>query len=248
MPAKRARIDKLLVERGLVGSRDRARQLIMSGEVWAAQRRIDKPGTLVSLDARLEVRGPGMPFVSRGGLKLQAALDHWQLDVSGLVCVDVGASTGGFTDCLLQRGAAQVVAIDVGYGQFAWKLRRDPRVILFERANIRYFSAAVLPRLADFAVVDVSFISLRLVLPTVATLVRPQATILALVKPQFEVGKGRVGKGGVVREAAQHQAAIEAIQDVARGLHLGCRGAYPSPILGPKGNREFFLSFTAPAA
>ena len=245
MAAKRARIDKLLVDRGLVTSRERARRLVMAGDVWVAEQRVDKPGALVALDACLEVRGADIPFVSRGGLKLDGALTHWQIDVRDRVAVDIGASTGGFTDCLLQRGARHVFAIDVGYGQFAWKLRQDPRVTLFERANIRSFAPARLPELAGIAVIDVSFISLRLVLPTAIRLVQPDGIILALVKPQFEVGKGEVGKGGVVRDPAQHQAVVETIRELGVGLGLTCCGAYLSPILGPKGNREFFLYFRA---
>jgi len=244
MPAKRARIDKLLVDRGLVTSRDRARRLVMSGDVWVAQQRVDKPGALVALDAPLDVRGADIPFVSRGGLKLDGALTHWRIDVRDMVAVDVGASTGGFTDCLLQRGARHVFAIDVGYGQFAWRLRQDPRVTLFERANIRGFDASQLPQRADLATIDVSFISLRLVLPTAINLLHTGGIILALVKPQFEVGKGEVGKGGVVRDPAQHQAVVERIREFGVGIGLECRGEYVSPILGPKGNREFFLYFS----
>jgi 23S rRNA (cytidine1920-2'-O)/16S rRNA (cytidine1409-2'-O)-methyltransferase len=246
MAAKRARIDKLLVDRGLASSRERAHRLVMSGEVWVAKQRVDKPGALVAIDAPLEVRGVDIPFVSRGGLKLDGALTHWQVDVGGLVAVDIGASTGGFTDCLLQRGAAHVFAIDVGYGQFAWKLRQDPRVTLFERANIRSFDPSQLPQLGHLAVIDVSFISLRLVLPAAINLLRPGGIILALVKPQFEVGKGEVGKGGVVRDASQHQAVVQAIRDVGASLGLECQGDYPSPIRGPKGNQEFFLYFALP--
>ena len=244
MPAKRARIDKLLVDRGLVGSRERARRLVMAGDVWVAERRVDKPGTLVPAEAPVEVRGSDIPFVSRGGLKLDAALDHWHIEVQGAVAVDIGASTGGFTDCLLQRGARQVFAIDVGYGQFAWKLRQDPRVRLFERVNIRDVDPSILPAPADLAVVDVSFISLRLVLPQVIRLVHPQGTILALVKPQFEVGKGEVGKGGVVRDPTQQQAVVAHIREFGTSLELACHGDFPSPVPGPKGNREFFLYFT----
>lgn len=248
MTAKRARIDTLLVDRGLVTSRERARRLVMSGDVWVASQRIDKPGALVSIDAPVEVRGADIPFVSRGGLKLDGALSHWAIDVHGVVAVDIGASTGGFTDCLLQRGADHVFAIDVGYGQFAWKLRQDPRVTLHERANIRSFTPSQLPRLGDLAAIDVSFISLRLVLATVMRLVRPGGVILAMVKPQFEVGKGEVGKGGVVRDALQQQAVVEGIRELGVALGLVCQGDYPSPILGPKGNREFFLHFTVPAS
>jgi 23S rRNA (cytidine1920-2'-O)/16S rRNA (cytidine1409-2'-O)-methyltransferase len=244
MTAKRARIDKLLVDRGLVTSRDRARRRVMSGDVWVAQQRVDKPGALVALDAPIELRGADIPFVSRGGLKLDGALTHWQIDVRDMVAVDIGASTGGFTDCLLQRGARHVCAIDVGYGQFAWTLRQDPRVTLFERANIRAFDPSNLPQPADLATIDVSFISLRLVLPTAISLLHTGGTVLALVKPQFEVGKGEVGKGGVVRDPAQHQAVVETIREFGVGLGLQCRGHYLSSIVGPKGNREFFLYFS----
>ena len=246
MPAKRVRVDKLLVDRGLVASRDRARRLVMSGDIWVGEQRLSKPSDLVSVDAALEVRGADIPFVSRGGLKLQAALDHWHIDVHGLAAVDIGASTGGFTDCLLQRGARHVYAIDVGYGQFAWTLRQDNRVTLFERANIRGFEPAQLPVALDIAVIDVSFISLRLVLPTAIRLLCPQGIILPLVKPQFEVGKGEVGKGGVVRDPVQHDAVVRAIQDCGIALGLQCHGVCPSPLPGPKGNREFFLHFTVP--
>jgi 23S rRNA (cytidine1920-2'-O)/16S rRNA (cytidine1409-2'-O)-methyltransferase len=244
MPAKRVRVDKLLVDRGLVGSLDRARRLVMSGDVWLGDQRILKPSDLVGIDAALEVRGADIPFVSRGGVKLQGALDHWNIDVHGLVAVDIGASTGGFTDCLLQRGARHVFAIDVGYGQFAWKLRQDARVTLFERANIRAFEPSRLPESVDLAAIDVSFISLRLVLPTAIRLLRSQGRILALVKPQFEVGKGEVGKGGVVRDPTQHESVVQEIKDFGESLGLSCHGVSPSPIEGPKGNREFFLYFT----
>jgi len=243
-PPKRARLDKLLVDRGLVGSRERARRLIMSGEVRVRDQRVDKPGALVPIDAEVELRGADIPFVSRGGLKLEAALTHWQIDVRGVGAVDVGASTGGFTDCLLQRGARHVFAIDVGYGQFAWTLRQDPRVTLFERANIRDFAPEKLPGRAGLAVIDVSFISLRLVLPAVLRLVEPGAIILPLVKPQFEVGKEQVGKGGVVRDPEVRRAAVETVRGYGSALGLIFHGDFPSPILGPKGNQEFFLYFT----
>ncbi|MFN8625409.1 MAG: TlyA family RNA methyltransferase [Candidatus Binatia bacterium] len=244
---KRERLDKLLVDRGLVGSRERARRLIMAGEVWVLGRRVDKPGTPVPADASVDVRGADIPFVSRGGLKLDAALAHWAIDVSGRIAVDVGASTGGFTDCLLQRGVRHVYAIDVGYGQFAWALRRDPRVTLFERANIRDFDPAQLSTLAEVAVIDVSFISLRLVLPTVLKLVVPGGVVLPLVKPQFEVGKGEVGKGGVVRDPERQQAAVDTVREFGATLGVICHGDCPSPILGPKGNQECFLYFTVPS-
>jgi 23S rRNA (cytidine1920-2'-O)/16S rRNA (cytidine1409-2'-O)-methyltransferase len=244
----RARLDKLLVDRGLVGSRERARRLIMSGTVWVRDQRIDKPGALVPIDTELQLRGADIPFVSRGGLKLDAALTYWNIEVQGVLAVDVGASTGGFTDCLLQRGARHVYAIDVGYGQFAWPLRQDPRVTLFERTNIRSFEPAKLPQRAGLGVIDVSFISLRLVLPAVLRLVEPDATILPLVKPQFEVGRAQVGKGGVVRDPDVQRAAVEAVKGYGADLGLICHGDFPSPILGPKGNREFFLYFRVPAA
>lgn len=247
MAAKRERVDKLLVERGVVASRERARRLIMSGAVWTVGQRVDKAGALLPADVALEVRGADIPFVSRGGLKLDAALTYWHLDVHDRVAVDVGASTGGFTDCLLQRGARHVFAIDVGYGQFAWKLRQDPRVTLFERVNARNFSRGNLSQPADLAVIDVSFISLRLVLPAVLELVVPSAIILPMVKPQFEVGKDQVGKGGVVRDAELQQAAVCAVRDCGVALGLGYHGDFPSPILGPKGNQEFFLYFTVPS-
>ncbi len=243
MADKRARLDKLLVDRGLVASRERARRLIMAGEVWASGRRLDKSGALVDVDAALEVRGSDIPFVSRGGLKLDGALTHWGIDVRGLTAVDIGASTGGFTDCLLQRGARRVFAIDVGYGQFAWTLRQDTRVTLFERANVRNFDPSQLPELGQLAVIDVSFISLRLVLPAALKLVGPGAIVLPLVKPQFEVGKGEVGKGGVVRDPDVQRSAVTAVREFGIGLGLICHGDYPSPILGPKGNQEFFLYF-----
>lgn len=248
MQAKRVRLDKLLLDRGLVASRERARRLIMAGEVWVHDQRYDKPGTLVPVDTPVEVRGADIPFVSRGGLKLDAALGHWNIDVQGLVAVDVGASTGGFTDCLLQRGARHVFAIDVGYGQFAWALRRDPRVTLFERANIRDFDPAKLPELAELAVIDVSFISLRLVLPAVIKLVVPGAVVLPLVKPQFEVGRTEVGKGGVVRDPELQKSAVDTVGNCGKVLGLSYHGDCASPILGPKGNQEFFLYFTVPCA
>ncbi len=240
----RARLDKLLVDRGLVGSRDRAQRLILAGQVWVNGQRSDKPSTQLADDVAIEVRGDDIPYVSRGGLKLAGALDHWHIDVAGLVALDIGASTGGFTDCLLQRGARHVIAIDVGYGQFAWSLRNDPRVTLFERTNIRHFDASTLPELAELAVVDVSFISLRLVLPVLVPLLRRPARLLPMVKPQFEVGKGQVGSGGVVRDAALQQAAVDAVAQGALELGMHVIGSTESPLVGPKGNHEFFLNLT----
>ena len=246
MSVARVRIDHLLVQRGLAASRDRARRLIMSGAVRIAERCVDKPGTLVPEDAPVVLEGADIPYVSRGGLKLEAALDHWHIEVAGLTAADIGASTGGFTDCLLQRGAAHVYAIDVGYGQLAWSLRQDPRVTVLERTNIRAVHPEQVSAPVDLVVIDVSFISLRLVLPVAVTLLQPRGTLLPLVKPQFEVGKGQVGKGGVVRDAALHEAAVAAVRDGATALGLACHGVYLSPVPGPKGNREFFLYFTTP--
>lgn len=238
----RERLDKLLVDRGLAGSRERARALIMAGAVRVEGRVIDKAGTLIDVEAPIAVAGGDIPFVSRGGVKLAGALDALGIEVAGRRILDVGASTGGFTDCVLQRGAAAVIAVDVGYGQLAWTLRQDSRVTLIERCNIRHLRADQLPFQPDCAVIDVSFISLTLVLPVVAPLLAPGSVILALVKPQFEVGKGQVGKGGVVRAPLLHVAAITRVRDCATALGLTVLGECPSPILGPKGNREFFLA------
>jgi 23S rRNA (cytidine1920-2'-O)/16S rRNA (cytidine1409-2'-O)-methyltransferase len=235
------RIDRLLVERGLVASRERARRLVMAGAVLVADRPVTKPGAEVAEDADIRLRGPDSPYVSRGGEKLAGALEAFALDVWGTVALDVGASTGGFTDCLLQRGARRVIAVDVGYGQLAWKLRQDPRVVVRERTNARSLEAGMLPEIPDLAVIDVSFISLATVLPAVAAAVKPGGTIVALVKPQFEVGRGRVGKGGVVREPALRAEAVASARAVAERLGLAVRGEAESVLPGPKGNREVFL-------
>jgi 23S rRNA (cytidine1920-2'-O)/16S rRNA (cytidine1409-2'-O)-methyltransferase len=234
------RADRLLVDLGLVPSRERARALIMAGEVVIGDHKVEKAGQL--FDPSLPVRiKEDIPFVSRGGLKLQKALDYFAIDVSGLTAIDVGASTGGFTDCLLQRGAARVYAVDVGYGQLAWKLRQDERVVSLEKTNIRYLEPEALPTLPDMAVIDASFISLDKVLPNTLRLVRPGGMLVALIKPQFEVGKGEVGRGGVVRDPDKHAAVIEAVCGMAASLGLTVHGVVESPITGPKGNREFLL-------
>jgi 23S rRNA (cytidine1920-2'-O)/16S rRNA (cytidine1409-2'-O)-methyltransferase len=238
---KKIRLDRLLVERGLCPSRERARALILSGSVLVGDTAVDKAGALVSPDAPVRVRGEAQPYVSRGGLKLKGALAAFQLAVRGLVCLDVGASTGGFTDCLLQEGAARVIALDVGYGQLAWKLRQDARVTVVERTNIRHADASHIPEAAEFAVIDVSFISLTLVIPAVLPFLRADGAIVALIKPQFEVGRAEVGKHGVVRDPALHHAVVSNLEDFCRGLGLDVRGTCPSPLLGPAGNREFFL-------
>lgn len=244
----RERIDKRLVDEGLVASRDRARRLIMAGAVRVAGRVVDKPGALVDPAAPIDVEGADIPYVSRGGLKLAGALDDFGVDPRGAVVLDVGASTGGFTDCVLQRGARRVIAVDVGYGQFAWQLRNDPRVTLLERTNVRSLGADRLPETPTLAVVDVSFISLQLVLPVIVALLAPGGDIVALVKPQFEVGKGQVGKGGVVRDPQKHAEAVAAVRSCGESLGLECLGECESPIQGPRGNREFFLRFRKPAA
>ena len=228
-------------------SRERAQRLVMAGLVFAGDLRLDKPGMKVAVDGPLEVRGDEHPYVSRGGVKLAGVLDATGLDPTGLVCLDVGASTGGFTDCLLQRGAARVYAVDVGYGQLAWKLRGDPRVVNLERTNARTLTAATLPEPIDLATIDVSFISLRLVLPVVTPLVRPAAPLVALVKPQFEVGKGRVGPGGVVRDPALHAEVLAELRAFAPECSLTVEAEIESPLTGPAGNREFFLVLRIPS-
>lgn len=244
---KRQRLDTLLVERGRVASRERARRLVMAGAVRVGDSVVDKPSALVDPETPVEVDGAENRFVSRGGLKLDAALDVFRTEVKGAFVLDVGASTGGFTDCLLQRGARAVYAVDVGYGQFAWSLRNDPRVTLRERTNVRSLSPEDLPEAPSLAVIDVSFISLRLVLPVVAACIRRGGEILCLVKPQFEVGKGQVGKRGVVRDTGLQQQAVAGIRACGVGLDLHYLATCESPILGPKGNREFFLDFRKPA-
>ena len=237
----RVRIDRLLVERGLAASRERARRLVMTGDVLVGDRPITKPGAEVPADAEVRLRTADSPYVSRGGEKLAGALDAFGLEVRDLVAFDVGASTGGFTDCLLQRGARRVIALDVGYGQLAWKLRHDPRVVVIERTNARHLTPGMLPEAPDLAVVDVSFISLATVLPAVAGVLAPRGTIVALVKPQFEVGRGRVGKGGVVRDPARRAEAVAGVRTAAERLGFAVRGEAESVLSGPKGNREVFI-------
>jgi 23S rRNA (cytidine1920-2'-O)/16S rRNA (cytidine1409-2'-O)-methyltransferase len=229
----------LLVNKGLATSRQRAQATIMSGNVWVDGLPRNKPGSLVSSEAAIEIKGDDLPYVSRGGLKLEAGLRETGVDVSGRVCLDVGASTGGFTDCLLQHGAARVFAVDVGYGQLAWSLRQDPRVTVMERTNIRHMPRDLLDTAVDLVTIDTAFISLKIVVPAVLKFMRPEATILALIKPQFEVGKGQVGKGGVVRDPAQHEQVVSELTNFFKNSGLVTRAVIPSPIRGPKGNREF---------
>jgi 23S rRNA (cytidine1920-2'-O)/16S rRNA (cytidine1409-2'-O)-methyltransferase len=236
--ASKQRLDLLLVELGHFESRERARRVIMAGDVLVDERVIDKPGRTVSTAAKIRIRA--LPqYVSRGGLKLAAALEAFELDVTGMTAVDVGASTGGFTDCLLQRGATRVYAIDVGYGQLAWKLRQDPRTVVLERTNIRHLAALPDGELVDLAVIDASFISLALVLPPTLNLLQSDGQIIALIKPQFEAGKGAVGKGGVVRDAKIHRQVMLQTAGLAQRLDLGVAGISVSPAPGPAGNVEF---------
>ena len=241
------RLDRLLVDLGLAPSRERAQRLILAGDVLVGDRPATKPGALVAADAVLRLRKVPSAYVSRGGEKLAGALDAFGLDVAGQVALDVGASTGGFTDCLLRRGARRVFALDVGYGQLAWTLRQDARVTVLERTNARRLEASMLAEAPDLATVDVSFISLALVLPPVAAVLRPGGSVVALVKPQFEVGRGQVGKGGVVRDPTVRAAAVARIRDEAQTLGLTVRGESDSVLAGPKGNREVFLWLARPA-
>jgi 23S rRNA (cytidine1920-2'-O)/16S rRNA (cytidine1409-2'-O)-methyltransferase len=241
MTSSKKRLDLVLLDQGLISSREKAQALIMAGKVLVDGLRIDKPGTAVHTDAIIVVQNDSADFVSRGGLKLEAALDHIKLDISGKACLDVGASTGGFTDCLLQRGARHVYAVDVGYGQLDWRLRQDPRVTPIERTNIRYLQSNQIPEPVDLATIDVSFISLKIVVPAVIAFLKPRAHILALIKPQFEVGKGQVGKGGVVKEARLRDMVIDDLSRFFRIQGLQCGSLIPSPILGPKGNQETII-------
>lgn len=244
--ATKTRIDLLLVERGIAPSRERARAYILAGRVLVNEQKVDKPGTTVPSDAVVRLLGGNMPYVSRGGLKLAAALEHWQISVEGRACLDVGASTGGFTDCLLQHGAAQVTAVDTGFGQIAMKLRNDPRVRLMERTNARLLEAGALAAPAGeqeltLLVMDVSFISATLVLDAVLEAAPVLTEAVVLVKPQFEAGREYVGKGGIVRDPEAHELAIRKVADCVRGLGWRAVETIPSPISGAEGNKEFLL-------
>src|SRR5689334_19426140 len=239
----RTRLDVALVERGLAETRAAAQRLVMAGLVFSNDRRLDKAGQGVAADTPLEVRGQPHPYVSRGGLKLEKALDHFAIPVQGRIALDVGASTGGFTDCLLQRGAAKIYAIDVGTNQLAWKLRSDPRVVSMEKTNIRNLTREALPGPIGLIVCDVSFIGLRTALPAVLPFAAPGAQLVAPIKPQFEVGKGRVGKGGIVREPALHQEVVDTISSwLADQPGWQVLGVIDSPITGADGNREFLIA------
>ena len=236
---KKIRLDQLVFDLGYTESRERAKTTIMSGLVFVNGQRADKPGMSVSPDVEIEVRGNALPFVSRGGFKLDKALKVFPIDPSGKHCIDCGASTGGFTDVLLQHGAEKVYAVDVGYGQLAWKLRNDERVINLERTNLRYVTEEQIPELLDMAVMDVSFISIKLVLPAVKALLKPDADLVCLIKPQFEAGKDEVGKKGVVRDKAVHEAVVRDILSFAPEIGLSVMGLDFSPIKGPEGNIEY---------
>ena len=239
--ALRNRVDMLVVERGLADSREKARRLILAGEVLVDEALVDKPGSMVRADAEIRLRRPQKTFVGRGGEKLQGALDGLGVDPAGLRVLDVGASTGGFTDCLLQRGALAVTALDVGKGQLDWKLYSDPRVRVIEGVNARYLDSKDFPEPFDLATLDLSFISLTKVLPAVVPLVKPEGVLLMLVKPQFELRPEDIERGGLVRDEAKHREAIAGVARAAEGLGLRVEGIVPSPIRGATGNQEYFL-------
>lgn len=240
--ARKERLDRVLMVQGLVSSRETAARTVLAGGISVDGVIVDKPAKLVPLDAKIKVVQPAL-FVSRSGEKLAAALDAFHIDPRGTIGLDVGCSTGGFTDCLLQRGATRIYAVDVGYGQFEWRLRQDSRVVLLERTNIRYVDRTAIPEPIDLAVIDVSFISLTLVLPAVVHLLNKTAKVVALVKPQFEVGKGQVGRGGIVRDDPQREAVTKKVIACAAHLGLQLKGILDSPVIGRKGNREILVGF-----
>ncbi|MDE6108382.1 MAG: TlyA family RNA methyltransferase [Oscillospiraceae bacterium] len=233
------RLDLLLVEQGLVESRQKAQALIMAGQVYVKDQKVDKAGAPTDPDAPIEVRGEGLRYVSRGGLKLEKAMATWPITLEGCTCADIGASTGGFTDCMLQNGAGKVYAVDVGYGQLAWKLRSDERVVTLERTNARYLTSEQIPDMLDFFSVDVSFISLSLILPPLRSLMKESGQGVCLIKPQFEAGKEKVGKKGVVRDRAVHLEVLEHFLDHAKAAGFSVLGLTFSPIRGPEGNIEY---------
>ena len=241
---KKERLDVLLVKRNLAASREKAKAIIMSGIVYVDGQKEDKAGTTFPEEATIEVRGHTLPYVSRGGLKLEKAMKNFGVELEGKVCMDVGASTGGFTDCMLQNGAVKVYSIDVGYGQLDWKIRSDPRVVVMERTNIRYVTPEQMGEPLDLSVVDVSFISLKLVLPVIKTLLKPTGQVLCLIKPQFEAGKEKVGKKGVVREKSTHKEVLDNFVALADELQFKILGLTFSPVKGPEGNIEFLGHLT----
>lgn len=243
---KKQRLDQMLVDRGLAENRTRAQALVLAGNVFSGERRLDKPGTPLNPDIPLEVRGRDHPWVSRGGLKLVHALEVFGLSPAGAVCIDVGASTGGFTHVLLEHGAARVYAVDVGHGQLAWRLRQDERVVVLERTNARHLTAEHIPEPIDWVVCDASFIGLATVLPAALALTRPGARLVTLIKPQFEAGRAHVGKGGVVRDPSVHEAVCQRVKEWVEGQGWLVQGIVESPIKGPEGNVEFLLSAQRP--
>ena len=244
MADKKERLDILLVDRGIITSRERAKTSIMAGKVFVDGRRVDKAGEKVPVTANIEYKGEKLPYVSRGGLKLEKAMKNFPITLEGKVCMDIGASTGGFTDCMLQNGASKVFSIDVGYGQFAWKLRTDERVVCMERTNIRYVKPEDLGELVDFASIDVSFISLKKIMPATVELLKDNGEVVALIKPQFEAGKEKVGKKGVVRDIEVHKEVVFGIIDYLLEHNLNVLGVSYSPIKGPEGNIEYLVYFT----
>ena len=241
---EKTRLDAALVERGLCTGRDRAKGVIMAGQVYVNRQKADKPGMTVSPQDEIELRGDQLAYVSRGGLKLEKAIKEFDLRLQDLICADIGASTGGFTDCLLRQGAKKVFAIDVGYGQLDWKIRSDPRVVVMERTNIRYVTPEQLGEPLNLSVVDVSFISLKIVLPAIKALLKPTGQVLCLIKPQFEAGKEKVGKKGVVRDPQTHQEVLDQFVALAHELHFKILGLTFSPVKGPEGNIEFLGHLT----
>ena len=235
------RLDKLIVEKKLASTRQKAQALILAGQVLVGSHRADKSGTMIPIDSEITIKGQDCPYVSRGGFKLAKGIEYFSIDPASLICADIGASTGGFTDCLLQNGARKIYAVDVGYGQLDWKLRQDDRVIVKERTNARHLTPKDFDEPINLAVIDAAFISLKLLIPPLLPLFASEISILALIKPQFEVGKGKVGKGGVIRDPDLHQQVIEDILSFTADLNLTSMGTTESPILGPKGNKEFLV-------
>ncbi|MGN2369434.1 TlyA family RNA methyltransferase [Clostridium cagae] len=244
MAEKKERLDILLVEKGIITSRDRAKACIMEGKVFVDGQRVDKAGEKVSIIANIEYKGAKLKYVSRGGLKLEKAMKSYDISLEDKVCMDIGASTGGFTDCMLQNGAKKVYSVDVGYGQFAWKLRTDERVVCMERTNIRYVTLEDIGEPLDFASIDVSFISLKKIMPATLGLLKNTGEVVALIKPQFEAGREKVGKKGVVREISTHKEVVYGIIEFLKNENLNILGVGYSPIKGPEGNREYLVYFT----
>lgn len=244
MAGKKERLDVLLVEKNIISSREKAKACIMEGKVYVDGQKVDKAGEKVNSDANIEYRGDTLKYVSRGGLKLEKAMNEYDISLENKVCMDIGASTGGFTDCMLQNGACKVFSVDVGYGQFAWKLRTDERVVCMERTNIRYVTTDDIGELLDFASIDVSFISLKKIMPATLNLLKESGEVVALIKPQFEAGREKVGKKGVVREKETHKEVVYGIVDYLLEQDLNVLGVNYSPIKGPEGNREYLVYFT----